>query len=168
MRYILWANYKWYIIGGLLILLMIAFVLIFLYSLPVSWHSILIVNGRGVFYSIIFIQYGNCARMKRISNSTAIVLICIAVFIRHPMTTFISKSPFNEHNLFSGRCCRHVNGKILKLFEIKSYINQLKWSDQGQVLHSQKFEDEPKFPPNIISVLELKNVLVGLILLWCC
>jgi len=44
----------------------------------------------------------------------------------------------------------------LKLFEIKSYINQLKWSDQGQVLHSQKFEDEPKFPPNITSVLELK------------
>lgn len=34
MRYILWANYKWYIIGGLLILLVIAFVLIFLYSLP--------------------------------------------------------------------------------------------------------------------------------------
>jgi len=34
LKYIIWRHYKWYIIGGLLLLLIIAIVLIFLYALP--------------------------------------------------------------------------------------------------------------------------------------
>ena len=35
-KYIVWKNYKWYFIGGLLILLLIVFIVLFIYSVPVS------------------------------------------------------------------------------------------------------------------------------------
>ena len=36
LRYIIWNNYKWYILGGLVLLLIIAMIGLFIYSAPVS------------------------------------------------------------------------------------------------------------------------------------
>ncbi|KAK3726942.1 hypothetical protein QZH41_014785, partial [Actinostola sp. cb2023] len=36
LKYIIWRNYKWYIIGFLILLIVVAIVAIFVYSLPVS------------------------------------------------------------------------------------------------------------------------------------
>ena len=36
LRYIIWRNYKWIIIGVLITLLIVAAIVIFLYSMPVS------------------------------------------------------------------------------------------------------------------------------------
>ncbi|XP_013387948.1 myoferlin-like [Lingula anatina] len=46
LRYIVWRNYKWYIIGGLLLILLLVLVILFIYSIPgVSVEKIFGVNA---------------------------------------------------------------------------------------------------------------------------
>ena len=60
LRYIIWRNYKWYFIIGLLILLLILLLFLFIYSFPVSiHHRSSYANIVNIFLSINFnIRFG--------------------------------------------------------------------------------------------------------------